>query len=194
MVYRQIRQSLTDLENLMSLLELEPEVKDRPDARPLALNGAEVRFDGVGFGYDPRRPVLHDVDFTVPAGHTLALVGSSGAGKSTVVRLLFRFYDVDEGAILIDGQDLRDVTQDSLRAAIGLVPQDTVLFNDTIRANIAYGRPGRVTGRDRGRGAGRPDPRFHRAPCRMATTPWSASAASSSRAARSSASRSRAWS
>ena len=96
----------------------------------------------MSFGYDPRRPVLRDLDFTVPAGHTLALVGSSGAGKSTVVRLLFRFYDVDEGAILIDDQDLRDVAQDSLRAAIGLVPQDTVLFNDTIRANIAYGRPG----------------------------------------------------
>ena len=141
-VYRQIRQSLTDLENLMSLLELEPEVKDRPDSRPLALNGAEVRFEAVSFGYDPRRPVLHDVDFTVAAGHTLALVGSSGAGKSTVVRLLFRFYDVSAGAVLIDGQDLREVTQESLRAAIGLVPQDTVLFNDTIRANIAYGRPG----------------------------------------------------
>ena len=141
-VYRQVRQSLTDLENLMSLLELEPEVKDRSDARPLALNGAEVRFEAVSFGYDPRRPVLHDVDLTVPAGHTLALVGSSGAGKSTVVRLLFRFYDVDEGAILIDDQDLRDVTQESLRAAIGLVPQDTVLFNESIRANIAYGRPG----------------------------------------------------
>ena len=141
-VYRQIRQSLTDLENLMSLLELEPEVKDRPDSRPLALNGAEVRFEAASFGYDPRRPVLHDVDFTVAAGHTLALVGSSGAGKSTVVRLLFRFYDVSAGAVLIDGQDLREVTQESLRAAIGLVPQDTVLFNDTIRANIAYGRPG----------------------------------------------------
>ena len=141
-VYRQVRQSLTDLENLMSLLELEPEVKDRSDARPLALNGAEVRFEAVSFGYDPRRPVLHDVDLTVPPGHTLALVGSSGAGKSTVVRLLFRFYDVDEGAILIDDQDLRDVTQESLRAAIGLVPQDTVLFNESIRANIAYGRPG----------------------------------------------------
>jgi ATP-binding cassette subfamily B protein len=141
-VYRQIRQSLTDLENLMALLELEPEVKDRPDAHPLALQASEVRFDGVSFGYDARRPVLVDVDFTIPGGHTLALVGRSGAGKSTVVRLLFRFYDVDEGAILIDGQDLRDVTQESLRAAIGLVPQDTVLFNDTIRANIAYGRPG----------------------------------------------------
>jgi ABC-type transport system involved in Fe-S cluster assembly fused permease/ATPase subunit len=141
-VYRQVRQSLTDLENLMSLLDLEPEVKDRPDARPLALDGAAVRFEAVSFGYDPRRPVLREVDFAIPAGHTLALVGRSGAGKSTVVRLLFRFYDVDEGAILIDGQDLRDVTQESLRAAIGLVPQDTVLFNDTIRANIAYGRPG----------------------------------------------------
>jgi ATP-binding cassette, subfamily B, heavy metal transporter len=141
-VYRQVRQSLTDLENLMGLLELEPEVKDRPGARPLALNGGAVRFAAVSFGYDPRRPVLRALEFAIPAGHTLALVGSSGAGKSTVVRLLFRFYDVDEGAILIDGQDLRDVTQDSLRAAIGLVPQDTVLFNDTIRANIAYGRPG----------------------------------------------------
>jgi ATP-binding cassette subfamily B protein len=141
-VYRQIRQSLTDLENLMALLELEPEVKDRPGAHPLALSAAEVRFAAVSFGYDARRPVLVDVDFTIPGGHTLALVGRSGAGKSTVVRLLFRFYDVDEGAILIDGQDLRNVTQESLRAAIGLVPQDTVLFNDTIRANIAYGRPG----------------------------------------------------
>jgi ATP-binding cassette subfamily B protein len=141
-VYRQVRQSLTDLENLMGLLELEPEVKDRPEARPLALAGANVRFAAVSFGYDPRRPVLRDLEFTVPAGHTLALVGSSGAGKSTIVRLLFRFYDVDEGGVLIDDQDLRDITQDSLRAAIGLVPQDTVLFNDTIRANIAYGRPG----------------------------------------------------
>jgi ABC-type transport system involved in Fe-S cluster assembly fused permease/ATPase subunit len=141
-VYRQVRQSLTDLENLIALLELEPEVKDRPGARPLALNGAAVRFAGVSFGYDPRRPVLRALDFTLPAGDTLALVGSSGAGKSTVVRLLFRFYEVDTGAILVDGQDLRDVTQDSLRAALGLVPQDTVLFNDTIRANIAYGRPG----------------------------------------------------
>jgi ATP-binding cassette subfamily B protein len=141
-VYRQVRQSLTDLENLLALLELEPEVKDRPGARPLALHGAEVRFEGVSFGYDQRRPVLRGLDFTILAGHTLALVGSSGAGKSTVVRLLFRFYDRSEGRILIDGQDLRDVTQASLRAALGLVPQDTVLFNDTIRANIAYGRPG----------------------------------------------------
>jgi ABC-type transport system involved in Fe-S cluster assembly fused permease/ATPase subunit len=141
-VYRELKQSLADLEHLAGLLALRPEVEDRPDARDLALAGAAVRFDRVGFGYDPRRQVLRDLSFTIPAGHTLAVVGSSGAGKSTLVRLLFRFYDVDEGAITIDGQDLRDVTQGSLRAAIGLVPQDTVLFNDTIGANIAYGRPG----------------------------------------------------
>jgi ATP-binding cassette subfamily B protein len=142
MVYRQIKQALTDLESLIGLLELEPEIRDRADARPLALRGGEVRFEQVSFGYDPRRPVLERLSFAIPAGQTLAVVGSSGAGKSTLVRLLFRFYDVDEGGILIDGQDLREVTQDSLRAAIGLVPQDTVLLNDTIRANIAYGRPG----------------------------------------------------
>jgi ABC-type transport system involved in Fe-S cluster assembly fused permease/ATPase subunit len=141
-VYRQVKQSLTDLESLMGLLDLKPEIEDRADARPLMLGGAEVRFEQVSFGYDARRPVLRELSFAIPAGQTLAVVGSSGAGKSTLVRLLFRFYDVDEGAILIDGQDLRDVTQDSLRAALGLVPQDTVLFNDTIRANIAYGRPG----------------------------------------------------
>jgi ATP-binding cassette, subfamily B, heavy metal transporter len=142
MVYRQIKQALTDLESLIGLLELEPDIRDRPDARALALNGGEVRFEDVSFGYDPRRPVLENLSFAIPAGHTLAVVGSSGAGKSTLVRLLFRFYDVDEGGVLIDGQDVRDLTQDSLRAAIGLVPQDTVLLNDTIGANIAYGRPG----------------------------------------------------
>ncbi|HEX5079703.1 MAG TPA: ABC transporter ATP-binding protein/permease [Geminicoccaceae bacterium] len=141
-VYRQLKQSIADLEHLAGLLALRPEVADRPGAPDLALAGGAVRFAGVGFGYDARRPVLHDLSFAIPAGHTLAVVGSSGAGKSTLVRLLFRFYDVDEGAITIDGQDLRDVTQASLRAAIGLVPQDTVLFNDTIGANIAYGRPG----------------------------------------------------
>ena len=140
-VYRQVKQSLTDLESLMGLLDLRPEIEDRADARAVALAGAEVRFEGVSFGYDARRPILRDLSFAIPAGQTLAVVGSSGAGKSTLVRLLFRFYDVDEGRILIDGQDLRDLTQDSLRGAIGLVPQDTVLFNETIGANIAYGRP-----------------------------------------------------
>ena len=141
-VYRQLKQAIADLEHLAGLLELRPEVADKPGAPALALSGGEVRFDRVSFGYDQRRPVLHELSFDVPAGHTLAVVGSSGAGKSTLVRLLFRFYDVDAGAITIDGQDLRDVTQTSLRAAIGLVPQDTVLFNDTIGANIAYGHPG----------------------------------------------------
>ncbi len=140
-VYRELKQSLADLETMASLLALKPEIADRPDAKPLRLAGGEVHFEGVGFSYDPRRPILQDVDFTIPAGQSLAVVGSSGAGKSTIVRLMFRFYDVDEGRILIDGQDIRDVTQESLRAAIGLVPQDTVLFNDTIRTNIAYGRP-----------------------------------------------------
>jgi ATP-binding cassette subfamily B protein len=141
-VYRQLKQAIADLEHVAGLLSLRSEVADRPGAPDLALAGAGVRFDAVGFGYDSRRPVLQDLSFAIPAGHTLAVVGSSGAGKSTLVRLLFRFYDVDAGAITIDGQDLRDVTQASLRAAIGLVPQDTVLFNDTIGANIAYGRPG----------------------------------------------------
>jgi ATP-binding cassette subfamily B protein len=141
-VYREIKQGLTDMEHLSELLDRPPDILDAPDARPLRLNGVEVRFEGVSFGYDPRRPIIQDLSFTVPAGRTVALVGSSGAGKSTVVRLLLRFYDVDSGAIRIDGQDLREITQDSLRAAIGVVPQDTVLFNDTIGANIAYGRPG----------------------------------------------------
>jgi ABC-type transport system involved in Fe-S cluster assembly fused permease/ATPase subunit len=141
-VYRQVKQSLTDLESLMGLLDLKPEIRDRAGALNLCLGGGEVQFEGVDFGYDPRRPILSELSFTIPAGQTLAVVGSSGAGKSTLVRLLFRFYEIDDGRILIDGQDLRDVTQASLRAAIGLVPQDTVLFNDTIGANIAYGRPG----------------------------------------------------
>lgn len=141
-VYREIKQSFADLETLASLLAIEPEIADRPQARPLVHRGGEVRFDGVGFSYDPRRPILEDVSFTVPSGQSLAVVGSSGAGKSTIVRLVFRFYDVDQGRITIDNQDIRDLTQTSLRSAIGLVPQDTVLFNDTIRANIAYGRPG----------------------------------------------------
>lgn len=140
-VYRQIRQSLIDMEQMFSLLKVEREVADSPDAQPLALNGGEVRFEAVDFGYDPRRPILHGVNFTIPAGKTLAVVGSSGAGKSTLSRLLYRFYDVTGGTIRIDGQDIRQVKQGTLRAAIGIVPQDTVLFNDTIYYNILYGRP-----------------------------------------------------
>jgi ATP-binding cassette, subfamily B, heavy metal transporter len=146
MVYRNIKQSLTDLESMFRLLKVEAEVQDKPGARDLVVTKGEVVFDRVSFRYDPRRPILDAVSFRVPAGGTLAIVGPSGAGKSTVARLLFRFYDVDEGAIRIDGQDIRDVTQDSLRRAIGVVPQDTVLFNDTVRYNIAYGRPGASDG------------------------------------------------
>jgi ATP-binding cassette subfamily B protein len=142
MVYRNIKQSLTDLESMFRLLHVQAEVADRPGAPPLHVPLGDVVFDHVAFRYDPRRPILHDVSFHVPAGGTLAIVGPSGSGKSTIARLLFRFYDVDEGAIRIDGQDIRDVTQTSLRRAIGVVPQDTVLFNDTVRYNIAYGRPG----------------------------------------------------
>ncbi len=141
-LYRELRQSLTDLELVGGLLELEPEIRDAPDARPLRLAGGEVRFERVRFAYDPRRPILEDVSFTIPAGRKVAIVGASGAGKSTIVRLLFRFFEVTGGAVLIDGQDVRSVSQASLRAAIGLVPQDTVLFNDTIAANIGYARPG----------------------------------------------------
>ncbi len=142
MVYRNIKQSLTDLEQMMALIAIVPEIVDRPLAPALAVRQGGVAFSHVDFRYDARRPILDDVDFTVPPGATLAIVGPSGAGKSTIARLLFRFYDVDAGAIEIDGQDLRDVTQDSLRRTIGVVPQDTVLFNDTIFYNIAYGRPG----------------------------------------------------
>jgi ATP-binding cassette, subfamily B, heavy metal transporter len=142
MVYRNIKQSLTDLEQMMSLLKIQPEVEDRPGAPALAVKRGMVAFRHVDFRYDPRREILRDVDFTVAPGASVAIVGPSGAGKSTIARLLFRFYDVTDGAIEIDGQDIRDVTQDSLRRAIGVVPQDTVLFNDTIYYNIAYGRPG----------------------------------------------------
>ncbi|WP_440222618.1 ABCB family ABC transporter ATP-binding protein/permease [Dokdonella sp. MW10] len=142
MVYREIKQALTNLERMFGLLDEHQDVADRPDARALAVRGGEVRFEHVDFGYDANRAILHDVDVMIPAGRTLAVVGTTGAGKSTLARLLFRFYDVSGGRITIDGQDLRDVTQRSLRDAIGIVPQDTVLFNDTIRYNIAYGRPG----------------------------------------------------
>ena len=139
-LYRELRQSLTDLELVGGLLERPPEIGDAPDARPLRLSGGEVCFERVSFAYDPRRPILDEVSFTIPAGHKVAIVGASGGGKSTLVRLLFRFFDVGGGRVTVDGQDVRSVTQASLRAAIGLVPQDTVLFNDTIAANIGYAR------------------------------------------------------
>jgi len=142
MVYRNIKQSLADLEQMLALLKEAPEIVDRQGAPALAARQGAVAFRQVDFRYDPRRSILEDIDFTIKPGETVAIVGSSGAGKSTIARLLFRFYDVDAGAIEIDGQDIREVTQDSLRRAIGVVPQDTVLFNDTVLYNIAYGRPG----------------------------------------------------
>ncbi len=141
MVYREVKQALTNIERMFGLLAEPQEIRDAPDAKPVALRGGEVRFDNVSFGYDKQRQILFDVDFAIPAGKTVAVVGTTGAGKSTLSRLLYRFYDVDSGAIRIDGQDLRAVTQESLRSAIGIVPQDTVLFNDSIYYNIAYGRP-----------------------------------------------------
>ncbi|HVB66676.1 MAG TPA: ABC transporter ATP-binding protein/permease [Acetobacteraceae bacterium] len=141
-VYREIKQGLVDMEHMFDLLGVPAEVADRPGAPALAAPAGEVRFEAVRFGYRPDREILKGVDFTVPAGRKLAIVGPTGAGKSTISRLLFRFYDPTGGRILVDGQDIRAVTQASLRAVIGVVPQDTVLFNDTIRYNIAYGRPG----------------------------------------------------
>jgi ATP-binding cassette subfamily B protein len=142
-LYREIKQSLTDLDKMFTLMDREREVADRPGAQPLALHGApEVRFDDVHFAYDADRPILHGISFTIPAGKTVAVVGPSGSGKSTLARLLFRFYDVQQGAVHIAGQDIRTVQQASVRQAIGIVPQDTVLFNDTVAYNIAYGRPG----------------------------------------------------
>ena len=141
-LYREVKQGLTDLERMFALLEKDREIADAPDATVLDVQGGAVRFEHVSFSYDPARPILHDVSFDIPAGKTVAVVGPSGAGKSTLARLLYRFYDVTGGAIRIDGQDLRAITQHSLRKAIGIVPQDTVLFNDTVGYNIAYGRPG----------------------------------------------------
>lgn len=140
-VYREIRQALVNVERLFKLLGDKPAIEDAPDATELAVDKGEVQFDHIHFAYRPDRPILRDVNFTIPAGHKVAVVGASGAGKSTLARLLFRFYDVDQGAIRIDGQDIRNVSQDSLRSAIGVVPQDTVLFNDTLYRNLAYGRP-----------------------------------------------------
>ena len=139
-VYREIKQAAIDIEKMFGVLARSPEVKDLPDARPLQVTAGVVRFEDVHFSYDPERPILKGISFEVPAGRTVAIVGPSGAGKSTISRLLFRLYDVSGGRITIDGQNIRDVTQTSLRAAIGMVPQDTVLFNDTIRYNIRYGR------------------------------------------------------
>ncbi|MEO7433310.1 MAG: ABC transporter ATP-binding protein/permease [Dokdonella sp.] len=141
MVYREVKQALINLERMFALLGEAREVENAPGAKALAVSGAAVRFEHVDFAYDPARQILNDVDFAIPAGQTVAVVGTTGAGKSTLARLLFRFYDTTGGRITIDGQDIREVTQDSLRAAIGIVPQDTVLFNDTIYYNIAYGRP-----------------------------------------------------
>ena len=141
-IYREIKQALTDLDKMFTLLERNREVDDVPGAKALNVTQGEVRFEHVSFAYDPARPILHDVSFVIPPGKTVAVVGPSGAGKSTLARLLYRFYDINAGTIAIDGQELRSVTQSSLRASIGIVPQDTVLFNDTVEYNIAYGRPG----------------------------------------------------
>ena len=141
-MYREIKQALVDMEKMFRLLGENREVQDKAGAVALAVNGGAIRFEHVDFSYEPARQILHDVSFEVPAGKKVAVVGSSGSGKSTLARLLFRFYDVNAGRITIDGQDLREVTQESVRSAIGVVPQDTVLFNDTIYYNIAYGRPG----------------------------------------------------
>lgn len=142
-IYREIKQSLTDLEKMFTLMEREREIADEPGAQPLRIEATPaVRFENVSFAYDPARPILHNVSFEIPPGKTVAVVGSSGAGKSTLARLLYRFYDVQQGRITIAGQDIKQVTQASVRQAIGIVPQDTVLFNDTVEYNIAYGKPG----------------------------------------------------
>ena len=141
-VYSQLKHALTDMHLMFDVLDKEPEITDRPDARPLDAANAEVRFEQVSFAYDARRPILHDISFTISPGEKVAIVGPSGAGKSTLARLLFRFYDISSGRILVNNQDISEVTQESLRQVIGIVPQDTVLFNDSLRYNIAYAKPG----------------------------------------------------
>ena len=140
MVYREIKQAIIDIEKMFGVLAREAEVKDVPGAKPLQVTSGAIRFENVKFSYDADRPILKGLSFEVPAGKTVAVVGPSGAGKSTLSRLIYRLYDVGEGRITIDGQNISEVSQHSLRAAIGMVPQDTVLFNDTIRYNIRYGR------------------------------------------------------
>ena len=138
-MYRELRQSLLDMETLFNLQKVNVQVKDKPDAKPLLLTKGEIKFENVSFGYRPDRPIIKNLNLTIPAGKKVAIVGPSGCGKSTILRLLFRYYDVQEGRILVDGQDLRDVSLDTLRRAIGVVPQDTPLFNNTIQHNIHYG-------------------------------------------------------
>jgi ATP-binding cassette subfamily B protein len=140
MVYREIKQAVIDIEAMFTLLGRDPEIKDASGAKPLVVSAGTIRFEDVRFAYEPARPILKGISFEVPAGRTVAIVGPSGAGKSTISRLLFRFYDITGGRITIDGQDIREVRQTSLRNALGMVPQDTVLFNDTVRYNIRYGR------------------------------------------------------
>ncbi len=164
MVYREIKQGLIDIETMFALLHEPAEIADRPGAKPLRVTKGEIKFENVCFAYDPERQILKDVSFEVPAGKMVAIVGPSGAGKSTISRILFRFYELTSGRVLIDGQDIRDVTQASLRAAIGMVPQDTVLFNDTILYNIRYGRPEATRRASARGGAARPDPRLHHDP------------------------------
>ena len=178
MVYMTIKQGLVDMEQMFTLMQVEAEIIDKPGAPPLVAGaaGGEVRFENVHFGYRPNREILHGISFTIPAGRRVAIVGPTGSGKSTISRLLFRFYDVTGGRILIDGQDIRDVTQASVRAAIGVVPQDTVLFNDTIRYNIGYGKPAPRTRRSSRRRGWRRCMISSRG-CRRATTRWWASAA-----------------
>jgi ATP-binding cassette subfamily B protein len=174
-IYREIKQSLIDLEKMFALLGQNREIADAPGATPLVARGGAVRFENVRFGYDPDRTILHDVSFEIPAGKKVAVVGPSGSGKSTLARLLFRFYDVDGGRISIDGQDIRAVTQQSLRQSLGIVPQDTVLFNDTVEYNIAYGRTGASRPKSRARRARRTSTPSSRRR-RRATRRWSASA------------------
>ena len=141
-VYSQLKHALTDMHLMFDVLDKEPEITDRPNARPLDATNAEVRFDEVSCAYDARRPILHDISFTISPGEKVAIVGPSGAGNSTLARLLFRFYDISSGRILVNNQHISQVTQESLRQAIGIVPQDTVLFNESLRYNIAYAKPG----------------------------------------------------